>query len=476
MDENESVVVPHEEDIRWWKQAWRKISATTINVEIIIFVLSYCNTVRGVVKPALSEAKMRRTYPAPPDMSKSALKKYYNSKMVLWDQNYQYINLPIACISGLVFGAYSDYRGRKLPLLIGMASVFIDNAVYMLVWSDATDIPLQWLFLSAAVVGLLGDFMLLMSCVNSYLVDEYGDKKHLGVRMIIVSTVFSLGALCGSQTVHHVADKIGNFKVLYIVQGTIIATFLFALWLLKNPIPKRNDEESLITDAPSVQVTLYEAVVAKFKYVKNAFKIFYTSREGHRRGFLYASFGANFLDQLVFGEEKDLLGKYTRLDPFNWDTDEYSKYKSIRPITQIAGMIFGLVVLKKALKIRDTSIITMTIAAMGVCCLLIGLAQSSTLIYVSLAPDALHGLLNPLTYTFISCLVNPDEIGQTFAISTIAGKVAGLIQSAILDNVYRATLQWYQGFVWLLMSAISMIASLVYLWVHVIAKRESIGA
>uniref|UniRef100_A0A1I7X820 Transmembrane protein n=1 Tax=Heterorhabditis bacteriophora TaxID=37862 RepID=A0A1I7X820_HETBA len=45
---------------------------------------------------------------------------------------------------------------------------------------------------------------------------------------------------------------------------------------------------------------------------------------------------------------------------------------------------------------------------------------ASWLIYASLLPGSLHGLLNPLTYTFMSYLVEPNE------------------------NIYIATLNWYQ--------------------------------
>lgn len=80
------------------------------------------------------------------------------------------------------------------------------------------------------------------------------------------------------------------------------------------------------------------------------------------------------------------------------------------PILAILGMLFGLVFLKKLFKLRDTTIITISILSMGLCCLIIGLAVTSWQIYVSLVPDSLHGLLNPLTYTFITCLVEPNEV------------------------------------------------------------------
>ncbi|KAE9550704.1 hypothetical protein FO519_006087 [Halicephalobus sp. NKZ332] len=455
-----------------WKSILKALGSWKIQVEPIILILSLCNTAVNVVSPHLNEAKMKRVYSAPPGLDHDEMKKFYNKKMVLWDQNYQYVNLPIACIAGIVYGAYSDRKGRKIPLLIGFISVFLGNTFNMLIWSEKTDISLHWLFLSAVIVGMMGDFMLLMSCVNAYLADQFGDKRMLSIRMVVVSIIFSLGSLCGSQTVDIFVDKIGEFGTLFVIQGILLVTFIISIFVLKNPLPEGNTEEN---ENIVERKSLISSVIDQFRYLVNSLKIFIVEREGHRRLFLYLCFLANFLDQLTFGEETSLIGTYTRLDPFDWDTKQYSTYKTIRPIAQIIGMLFGLIVLKQALKVRDTLIIVFAIGSMALCILVIGLANSSAIIYASLAPGSLHGLLNPLTYTFITSLVLPTEIGQTFAVSTIAGKLAGIVQTAVLQTIYTHTVDWYQGFVWILMFFVSSIAAVLYFGVHIVAKRENIG-
>ncbi|KAL6722560.1 hypothetical protein Aduo_017674 [Ancylostoma duodenale] len=104
------------------------VKSLQITVEPLMFVLAACNAARSIVTPELSELKMMRDYPAPPGLTDKELKKFYNKKMVIWDNNYTYVNLPIACIVGVMYGGYSDYHGRKLPLLVGIASVLVENA------------------------------------------------------------------------------------------------------------------------------------------------------------------------------------------------------------------------------------------------------------------------------------------------------------------------------------------------------------
>ncbi|VDL69979.1 unnamed protein product [Nippostrongylus brasiliensis] len=401
------------------KKAIEWIKSLQISVEPLMLVLAACNTARSIVTPEMSERKMMRVYPAPPGLSDKDLKKFYNKKMVIWDNNYSYVNLPIACIVGIMYGGYSDYHGRKIPLLIGIMSVLVENAMKILIWDPTTDLSLYWFYPTAVVTGIM---------------------------------------------------------------GMLLATLIGAIFILPQKTPKQKaalmiEEEGQHENEPNPPSKSFLAITKlSFYSIYASLKIFVLSREGHRRLFLYLTFGANFLDQLVFGEEKSLIGTYTRLPPFNWNTSEYANYKSLRPIVQIVGMFFGLLALKKLFKFRDTFVICLAIGSLGISLFMIGLAQASWLIFASLAPGSLHGLLNPLTYTFLSCLIERNEIGKAFAISSIAQKLAGFAQTAILQNIYVATLSWYQGFVWLLMGGICVIAVGIYGFVHVVAKRENIGS
>ncbi|XGW33624.1 hypothetical protein V3C99_017773 [Haemonchus contortus] len=492
------------------KEFWLWLKSLEISVEPLMLILSACNTARSIVAPQMAEHKMMREYPAPPGLSDKELKKFYNKKMVIWDNNYSYVNLPIACIVGIMYGGYSDYYGRKVPLLIGIVSVLVENAMRILIWSPSTDISLYWFYPTAVITGLMGDFFLTMSCVNAYVADRFDDKKTLSTRMIIVSIMFSLGAFIASQSTKAILNGISSTALLVIVEGLLLVTLIAGVLILSQSRPKKDLPS---TEEPQeereVESLLHHRQHSKFKITKDggqsstastrpvekrqsagcleltklsfysiyeSLKIFVIPREGHRRLFLYLTFGANFLDQLSFGEEKSLIGTYTLLSPFNWTKDEYANYKSLRPIVQIVGMFFGLFVLKKWWKLRDTFVICMTIATLAISLFMIGLAEASWLIYASLAPGSLHGLLNPLTYTFMTCIVEQNEIGKAFAISSIAQKLAGFAQTAILQNIYIATLSWYQGFVWLVMGGICVVAVGLYGFVHVVARREKIGS
>lgn len=479
----------------FWTDVRDRIKSWKITVEPLMFVLAACNTAVGIVSPALKEMKMKRVYPAPPDIHGKDLEKYYNKKMVMWDNYYEYINLPIACVFGIIYGGYSDHRGRKYPMLIGILSVLVSNAMNILMWDENTDWPLAWTYPTAVVTGVLGDFLLTMSCINAYIADEFPDKITLSYRMVVVSIIFSLGSFVASRFVKDLVKWTSKPTVMIIAEGGYLLTFLVSLLILDQKKPKTKncllkEDESIVTVEGSEnqslaslpnstqenKLSVFEIIKTSFVAIYDAAKIFLQPRAGHRRLFLYLCFAANFLDQFVWGEEKGLLGTYVRLPPFTWETSTYADYKSWRPIVQIVGMAVGMLFFKRIFHFRDTFIICLAILSMTGCVLMIGLAQASWLIFASLAPGSLHGLLNPMSYTFIACIVEQDEIGKAYAISSVAQKLAGIAQSLVLQNIYIATVDWYQGFVWLLMAAIGFVAVGIYFIVHVMAKRENVGS
>ncbi|KAK6058913.1 hypothetical protein COOONC_03497 [Cooperia oncophora] len=197
-----------------FKRFWSWVKSLEISVEPLMLVLAACNTARSIVAPQMAEHKMMREYPAPPGLSDKELKKFYNRKMVIWDNNYSYVNLPIACIVGIMY-------------------------VRILIWSPSTDISLYWFYPTAVITGLMGDFFLTMSCVNAYVADRFDDEKVLSVRMIVVSIMFSLGSFIASQSTKAILNEVSSTTLLIIVEGLLLATFIAGILILSQSRPKK---------------------------------------------------------------------------------------------------------------------------------------------------------------------------------------------------------------------------------------------
>lgn len=72
-------------------------------------------------------------------------------------------------------------------------------------------------------------------------------------------------------------------------------------------------------------------------------------------------------------------------------------------------------------------------------------------------------------------LVPYEEIGRVFSLFGIGGDFAFIITYVVYDNIYRATVEWFPGFMFLFIAGLQLIVFGAMLWVHVQSVRERIG-
>lgn len=68
-----------------------------------------------------------------------------------------------------------------------------------------------------------------------------------------------------------------------------------------------------------------------------------------------------------------------------------------------------------------------------------------------------------------------EEIGRVFSLFGIGGDLAFIITNLIYNNIYRATVEWFPGFMFEFIAAIQMLVFVAMLWVHFQSIRERIG-
>jgi hypothetical protein len=72
-------------------------------------------------------------------------------------------------------------------------------------------------------------------------------------------------------------------------------------------------------------------------------------------------------------------------------------------------------------------------------------------------------------------LVPYEEVGRVFSLFGIGGDLAFIITNAIYSNIYRATVHWMPGFLFLFIALVQLTAGLFMLWVHFQSAKEGIG-
>ncbi|KAI6192403.1 hypothetical protein M3Y97_00333600 [Aphelenchoides bicaudatus] len=473
MLENEEEEIMNEENTtddprrtRWFHRLTKYIKGWQIRVEVIVMLISICDTARIVVTPTLMLQKVHRAYQPP--FNETYDEKFYNKKMVLWDQNYTAVNVPIACLAAVIFGAFSDRKGRRIPIMLGLLGMLAGNFIYILIWWPKADLRLEFVYLAALLDGLCGGFRLVISSINAYLSDQHEQKRTLSIRMIITYTILNFGDLVGSQLTNVLVGPTNEVVVMFVVELIIIGTILYTIIVVK-------DISERYSTPNETNGSVLDVIKSTFLSLWLSLKVVIKKRPNQCRLLLILTFICTFINRLAFSEEKSLIGTYAKLSPFHWNTNQYAIYKTIRPFVQILGLLFGLIVLKRLFKLRDTVLLVMSTLSMGMDALCVGLATSSLLLYASLGAGFMHALVNPLSYTLLSCLAHSHEMGKVFAVDTVVDNISLLLRTVVLQNIYTKTVDWNQHFIWFVLASMGLFSTAIFIVIHVVSKRNGVG-
>ncbi|KAI6243115.1 SoLute Carrier family Related [Aphelenchoides fujianensis] len=483
-----------------------------LRVELVLMALALCDTARPIVTPALLAAKVQRAYETPPNASALQLATFVSRRTVRWDVDCAFVNVPLACVFTLVWGAYADRRGRKLPLLLGVGGMLAGNAVHALVCWRCSDWPLETLYAAALLDGALGGFRLAVGCVHALMADRYGRQRtvrfgdweevegcprsrvvnatdctellspcpqttltidsllnqtlQLSTRMIVVYVAAQVGEFAGAQLADVATFAAGEVAALAVVQALLFATALFVHFGV-------HEEERPVGGCE--RLSLGELGRAALRSVGEGVRVVRERRPDFPRLLLGVTLACAFVHRLNFSEQRRLFGTYARLPPFRWDTERLALCTTLRPVWQVGGLLFGLFALKRRWAWRDSAVLVVASLSRGADCLLVGVARRSWLLDASPAAGALHALVEPLSAALLAALVAPGQAGRVFAADAVVEHAALLLRTALLQQIFEATLDWWPPCVWFVLAAFSLLTASLYSFVHVVAGRRGLS-
>lgn len=67
------------------------------------------------------------------------------------------------------------------------------------------------------------------------------------------------------------------------------------------------------------------------------------------------------------------------------------------------------------------------------------------------------------------------QTGRIYAMDSIIHNVSYFLRTAVLQNIYIATVDWFQGFIWFCLSSLALLSAAILLVVHFTAKKAGLG-
>lgn len=395
----------------------------------------------------------------------------------------------LPCIfADIVMGAYSDMEGRKYNIIIGLVGTMISQIPWAIIFNWPAKVPLFIAVIGDVFAGLTGFVAIINISAAAYIADTVVDGRTLTLRMTILAISIGLANIIGpliAKELLKVLSYSNTILVSVIVQCVAVGCTGFVLKQIPPKAMRKIAElkaagslaeaaqyrESLKSEtsqnAASVLEKLRKALLSAVQLVKSVWFTFTKKRQGHRRSYLLVLAAAVFfsaVSEAITGGM--IMTLFVQKTPFRWDQNSISDYKSVASAISLIGATVGIVVFKKVLQLSDSLIILLSLISQVAKCLITSFSDRGWMLYMSAGAGILSPLLLPCVQSFVAKIVDADEVGKSYTAFSIGTNMAYFANLMVFTAIYRATVGYFAGLVYLLMAIFLGAILCLAAWVH----------
>ncbi|CAK9826806.1 Proton-coupled folate transporter [Anthophora retusa] len=311
----------------------------------------------------------------------------------------------VPIILALFFGNWSDRRGRKLPLLLGLLGKFVYSFMAVINSIMGTWNLNTLVYTASLPMGMLGGDVAIFGSCFAYISDvSTVEQRTLRITILDVLYLSTMptGVALGSYLFTNVVNS--SYTTMFVINTSLLAlAILYSLIRLK--------WQTLPQQQPLAGTNLLTDFFDK-KHVVATIKT---------------------------RDEKPMSFLYTQLK-FKWDVSKFSNFRTFQSTTFVLAMLIGVPVMSKLMGIRDTMMVAIGAIAHASGRLIFVLAQTSELFYVGAAVAALGPIVAPVLRSMTSKLVSVEERGKVFAMLSVCDNAVPLFSGILYSQLYNATI------------------------------------
>ncbi|PAA91588.1 hypothetical protein BOX15_Mlig010300g2 [Macrostomum lignano] len=338
-----------------------------------------------------------------------------------------------------LYASTSDYLGRKPFLLLPTIGMMLDSAGLLVI--VLFDLPLVGFVILGAVSSLGGGFGTLFASVFSYLADTTS-RKWRPIRVALVEAMFGVAGTVMELLMGWWIKMMGYSIPLMFSASIAVVNFFYVVVLVPEVRLKRSAGGSLVS--------------LPFTNIASLFTS--SARLSVRLGLLLASlciFCACFMGSSTLGS------LYQMNYPFCLDSVFIGYLSAAKIVGFQIGATIGLVIFRKYLGVPTIGLIVMGLLSSTLGYLVTGLAQSVTMLFVTAVVSMFSMLAIPLFRAYMSQLSPADKQGALFSCVGVLELVGNLVGATAFTLLYKATLDWMPGFVYMVAAGVSTVALLL---------------
>ncbi|GAB0092924.1 proton-coupled folate transporter [Sergentomyia squamirostris] len=371
-------------------------------------------------------------------------------------------------ILALFLGSWSDRRGRKLPLILGLVGKFYWSV--MIIVNSYKDWPLMTVVYSATIPSALtGADVAIFASAFAYISDVSSVSSRT-IRITILDVCYlstmPTGVALGSYLFSNVVNR--NFSIMFMINAScLLAAIIYSLFFLKwQTTPNQR----------SLRDVGYHRVLCDFfdkNHVVDSLKTLLKKREMKRHIYLWIFMVAMALYTFQ-RDEKPMMYLYTQLK-FNWNTETYSNFKTFQSSAYVIMMLTGIPLMSKVFGWPDTVIVMIGATAHATARLFFGFAEVPWVLYVGGAVSSLGPIVAPVLRSMTSKVVPLAERGKVFALLSVFDNAVPLFSGVLYTQVYNASINTHPaGIFWLTLTTQACVF-LFTLYIHMSLKGRSLA-
>ncbi|XP_031621409.1 thymic stromal cotransporter homolog [Contarinia nasturtii] len=386
------------------------------------------------------------------------------STFLQWNHIAGYV-FPI--VISLFIGSWSDRRGRKIPLLIGLTGKLI-YVLGILLNIHYEKWPVEYIIFTATIPSAItGVDIVIFASAFAYISDVSSvANRTLRVTLLEVSylVTFPTGIALGSYLFNKVFNH--SYFIMFSINAVILSTsILYAIVNLKWRTSTRQN---------SIREVGCCGLAGDFfdrQHVADTIKTLVKKR-ANRHHILFWIFLASMFFYTFQRDEKYYTFLYTKIK-FGWTNTEFSSFKVFQSTSQIIVLFFGMPILTKLLKLKDT-----TIAMFGAFCfatarIFYAFAEIPESFYAGAAFSSVV-VGGPMLRSMTSKVVQSSERGKVFAIFSVCDNAVPLVSSVLYSQIYNWTVGTFPG-IYVLTFLTQLILFSFMLTVHIVLGEHQLA-
>lgn len=338
----------------------------------------------------------------------------------------------VPIILALFMGSWSDRRGRKWPLILGLSGKLYYSTMIVVNSLQTTWTVNHIVYTATLPMAFTGADVAIFAAAFAYISDVSAPSSRT-LRVTILEVFYLATMPTGIALGRYLFSNVTNQS--YTIMFTINACLLLAALIYTC---LRLEWRTSATQQPFPPLRHLFTDFFQPGHVTATLATMYKPRPSHRR--LYLLLLVLAMACYTFQrDEKQMSYLYLQL-VFEWSFDKISEFRTAQSAVQVIVLLLAVPILSRFLGWRDTAIMMVGATAHAVARIFYAAAEVGWLIYIGGIFASFGPIVAPVIRSMISKLVAPEERGKAFSVLSCADNAIPVVSGIVYNQVYKASI------------------------------------